>query len=115
VHLFDLAEERGGRAVSPHHEESAGTMAKAVSRMTSKAAICMGMLGPDVANLADAVVCAKVEKSPVIILGGQRAWITEQRVRRDRMQFVMQSGAPLRGERCTGRAVADRWEGFFAR
>jgi len=92
VHMFHLAEERGWNVVAPHHEESAGFMAEAVSRMTGKAAVCIGTLGPGVANLAGAMMCAKVENSPVIFLGGQRARITEQRVRLGRIQFVKQSG-----------------------
>ncbi|ABW13095.1 thiamine pyrophosphate protein domain protein TPP-binding [Parafrankia sp. EAN1pec] len=92
VHMFHLAEERGWTVVSPHHEESAGFMAEAVSRMTGKAAVAIGTLGPGVANLAGAMMCAKVENSPVIFLGGQRARITEQRVRRGRIQFVRQAG-----------------------
>ena len=115
VHLFHLAEERGWQVVSPHHEESAGFMAEAVSWLTGKAAICIGMLGPGVANLAGAMMCAGVEKSPVIFLGGQRARITEQRARRDRIQFVEQSGALLHGEHYIGGAVGDHSEAFFAR
>lgn len=92
VHLFHTAEERGWNVVAPHHEESAGFMAEAVSRMTGKAAVCIGTLGPGIANMAGAVMCAKVENSPVIFLGGQRARITEQRVRRGRIQFVQQAG-----------------------
>ncbi|MGK8488532.1 thiamine pyrophosphate-binding protein [Nocardia asiatica] len=91
VHMFHLAEERGWNVVAPHHEESAGFMAEAVSRMTGTAAVCIGTLGPGVANLAGAMMCAKVENSPVIFLGGQRARITEQRVRRGRIQFVRQA------------------------
>jgi thiamine pyrophosphate-dependent acetolactate synthase large subunit-like protein len=91
VHMFHLAEERGWNVVAPHHEESGGFMAEAVSRMTGKAAVCIGTLGPGVANLAGAMMCAKVENSPVVFLGGQRARITEQRVRRGRIQFVKQA------------------------
>ncbi|MFE6921974.1 thiamine pyrophosphate-binding protein [Nocardia sp. NPDC057663] len=91
VHMFHLAEERGWNVIAPHHEESAGFMAEAVSRMTGTAAVCIGTLGPGVANLAGAMMCAKVENSPVIFLGGQRARITEQRVRRGRIQFVKQA------------------------
>jgi thiamine pyrophosphate-dependent acetolactate synthase large subunit-like protein len=91
VHLFHLADERGWNVVAPHHEEAAGFMAEAVSRMTGKPAVCIGTLGPGVANLAGAMMCAKVENSPVIFLGGQRARITEQRVRRGRIQFVQQA------------------------
>ena len=39
-------------------------MAEAVSWLTGKAAICIGMLGPGVANLAGAMMCARVEKLP---------------------------------------------------
>ncbi|TQS43338.1 thiamine pyrophosphate-binding protein [Cryptosporangium phraense] len=93
VHLFHLADERGWNVVAPHHEASAGFMAEAVSRMTGKPAVCIGTLGPGMANMAPAIQCALVENSPVIFLGGQRARITEQRVRRGRIQFVQQ--APL--------------------
>ncbi|MFW0783390.1 thiamine pyrophosphate-binding protein [Gordonia sp. CPCC 206044] len=92
VHLFHTAEERGWNVVSPHHEEAAGFMAEAVSRMTGKPAVCIATLGPGIANMAGAMMCAKVENSPVIFLGGQRARITEQRVRRGRIQFVQQAG-----------------------
>ena len=91
VHMFITAEKRGWSVVAPHHEESAGFMAEAASRMTGKPGLCIGTLGPGVANLAGAMMCAKVENSPVIFLGGQRARITEQRVRRGRIQFVKQS------------------------
>jgi acetolactate synthase I/II/III large subunit len=90
VHMFVEAESRGWTVVSPHHEESAGFMAEAVSRMTGKPGLCIGTLGPGVANLAGAMMCAKVENSPVIYLGGQRARVTERRVRRGRIQFVRQ-------------------------
>jgi thiamine pyrophosphate-dependent acetolactate synthase large subunit-like protein len=90
VHLFLTAEQRGWQVVAPHHEAAAGFMAEAVSRMTGKPALAIGTLGPGIANLAPAIMCAKVENSPVIFLGGQRARITEQRVRRGRIQFVQQ-------------------------
>ena len=48
------------------------------SRMTGKPGVCIGTLGPGVANIAGAMMCAKVENSPVIFLGGQRARITER-------------------------------------
>jgi acetolactate synthase I/II/III large subunit len=91
VHLFHAAEQRGWDVVAPHHEECAGFMADAVSRMTGKPGLCIGTLGPGLANLTGAMMCAKVENSPVVFLGGQRARITEQRVRRGRIQFVSQT------------------------
>ncbi len=92
VHMFTEAEARGWSVVAPHHELSAGFMAEAASRMTGKPGLCIGTLGPGVANISGAMMCALVENSPVIFLGGQRARITERRVRRGRIQFVQQEG-----------------------
>jgi acetolactate synthase I/II/III large subunit len=90
VHLFLEAEKRGWTVVSPHHEASAGHMAAATARITGKPALCVGTLGPGLANLMPAIQCAKVENDPIIVLGGQRARVTERRVRRGRIQFVRQ-------------------------
>lgn len=90
VHLFLEAERRGWSVVSPHHEAAGGFMAEAASRITGKPAVAIGTLGPGLANLMPAIQCCLVENSPVIFLGGQRARITEQRVRRGRIQFVKQ-------------------------
>src|SRR6202012_4672866 len=90
VHMFAEADARGWSGGAPHHELSAGFMAEAASRMTGGPGLCIGTLGPGMANIAGAIQCAKVENSPVIFLGGQRARITERRVRRGRIQFVRQ-------------------------
>jgi acetolactate synthase-1/2/3 large subunit len=90
VHMFLEAEKRGWTVVAPHHEAAAGFMAEAASRMTGKPAVCIGTLGPGIANAAPAMQCALVENSPVIFISGQRARVTEQRVRRGRIQFVKQ-------------------------
>ena len=90
VHMFWEAEKRGWTVIAPHHEAAAGFMAEAASRITGKAAVCIGTLGPGIANAAPAIQCALVENSPVIFLSGQRARVTEQRVRRGRIQFVKQ-------------------------
>src|ERR1700760_3448805 len=90
VHMFAEADARGWSVVAPHHELSAGFMAGAASRMTGKPGLCIGTLGPGAANISGAMMWALVETSPVIFLGGQRARITERRVRRGRIQFVRQ-------------------------
>lgn len=91
VHMFLTAEQRGWTVVAPHHEAAAGFMAEAASRITGKPAVCIGTLGPGIANAAPAMQCALVEHSPVIFISGQRARVTEQRVRRGRIQFVRQT------------------------
>jgi thiamine pyrophosphate-dependent acetolactate synthase large subunit-like protein len=90
VHMFLEAERRGWTVVAPHHEAAAGFMAEAAARITGKPAVAIGTLGPGIANMAPAIQCALVENSPVIFLSGQRARVTEQRVRRGRIQFVKQ-------------------------
>src|SRR5262245_56930637 len=92
VHLFVEAEKRGWQVVTPHHELATGFMAEGYTRMSGKPALAIATLGPGVANAAGAMMCAKVENSPVIFLGGQRARITDRRVRRGRIQFVRQEG-----------------------
>ncbi len=91
VHLCLEAEARGWTVVSPHHEAAAGFMAEAASRITGKPAVCFGTLGPGMANMMPAIQCCKVENSArSSFLGGQRARVTERRVRRGRIQFVRQ-------------------------
>ena len=90
VHMFLEAERRGWTVVSPHHEAAGGFMAAAAARITGKPSICIGTLGPGMANLMPAIQCARVENDPMIVLGGQRARVTERRVRRGRIQFVRQ-------------------------
>jgi acetolactate synthase I/II/III large subunit len=91
VHMFVAAEKRGWNVVTPHHELAAGFMAEGWARMNGTPALCIATLGPGIANAAGAMMCAKVENSPVIFIGGQRARVTEQRVRRGRIQFVKQA------------------------
>jgi len=91
VHMFVAAEKRGWKVVTPHHELAAGFMAEGWARMNGTPALCIATLGPGIANAAGAMMCAKVENSPVIFIGGQRARVTEQRVRRGRIQFVKQA------------------------
>ena len=48
--MFAEADARGWPVVAPHHEEIAGFMAEAASRMTGKPGLCIGTLGPGIAN-----------------------------------------------------------------
>lgn len=90
VHMFVAAEKRGWTVVTPHHELAAGMMAEAYTRMNGTPALCICTLGPGIALSAGSMMNSLVENSPVIYLGGQRARITERRVRRGRIQFIQQ-------------------------
>ena len=60
VHMFAEADARGWSVVAPHHELSAGFMAEAVSRMTGGPGLCIGTLGPGMANIAGAILLARL-------------------------------------------------------
>ncbi|MFT6155615.1 MAG: acetolactate synthase-1/2/3 large subunit [Neolewinella sp.] len=90
VHMFVAAERRGWKVVTPHHELSAGMMAEAYARMNGTPALCIATLGPGIALTAGSMINSLVENSPVIYIGGQRARVTERRVRRGRIQFIQQ-------------------------
>ncbi len=90
VHLFVAAEARGWDIVTPHHELATGFMAEGWTRMTGKPALAICTLGPGIALSSGAMMDSLVENCPVIFLGGQRARITERRVRRGRIQFIQQ-------------------------
>ncbi len=90
VHLFDAAERRGWDIITPHHELATGFMAEGWARMKGKPALAIATLGPGIALASGAMMDALVENCPVIFIGGQRARITERRVRRGRIQFIQQ-------------------------
>jgi acetolactate synthase-1/2/3 large subunit len=71
--LFNAAHARGWQVVAPHHEAAGGFMAEGWARISGKPALCVGSLGPGVANLAPAIAHARAEGSPVLFLGGRRA------------------------------------------
>jgi acetolactate synthase I/II/III large subunit len=91
VQMFAKAESRGWQVIAPHHEQAGAFMADAYWRLTGKPGVIVGNTGPGVANLAAAAVCAARENTPTIFIAGQRARISEQRVRRGRIQYIRQT------------------------
>ncbi|MGC4235866.1 MAG: thiamine pyrophosphate-binding protein, partial [Niabella sp.] len=90
LRMFTEAEARGWRVIAPHHEIAGGFMAEGLSRMTGKLGVVVGNQGPGVANLVPSIISSAKENSPILYIGGQRARIADQRVRRGRIQFVQQ-------------------------
>jgi acetolactate synthase-1/2/3 large subunit len=73
LELIRACEQTGIRFLLAKSEPSAGFMADAVSQVTGKPAACIFALGPGVANGATGVAGALMERSPVIVLGGEMA------------------------------------------
>lgn len=91
IHMAMVAEQRGWAVVAPHHEQSGGFMADAWSRMTGKPGVVFGTQGPGIVNLAAAMIVAQKEGSPTIFLGGNRSRIAYRKVKRGRIQYMIQT------------------------
>ncbi len=91
IHMAMVAEQRGWNVVAPHHEQSGGFMADAWSRMTGKPGVVFGTQGPGIVNLAAAMIVAQKENSPTIFFGGNRARIAYRKVKRGRIQYMIQT------------------------
>ena len=55
------------------HEQGAAYMADMYGRMTGKAGVCLGTLGPGASNLLTGVGQADMDSSPVVAITGQGA------------------------------------------
>lgn len=91
IHMAMTAEQRGWNVVAPHHEQSGGFMADAWSRMTGKPGVVFGTQGPGIVNLAAAMIVAQKENSPTIFFGGNRSRIAYRKVKRGRIQYMIQT------------------------
>jgi len=54
------------------HEQAAAYMADMVGRLTGRAGVCLGTLGPGALNLVTAVADAHLDRAPLVALTGQR-------------------------------------------
>ena len=61
------------RFVVCRHEQAAAFMADAYGRLTGKAAVCLGTLGPGATNLLTGVGDANMDRAPLVVLTGQAA------------------------------------------
>lgn len=73
LELIRACEQTGITFVLAKSEPSAGFMADAVAQLTGDPAACIFALGPGVVNGATGVATALMERTPVIILGGEMA------------------------------------------
>jgi len=59
--------------VPVRHEQAGAFMAAMLGRLTGRAGVCLGTLGPGGLNLATAVADAFLDRAPLVALTGQRA------------------------------------------
>jgi len=71
---LDLNESLAGSTVQfvpVRHEQGGGYMADAYGRLTGRAGVCLGTLGPGATNLVTAVADAFLDRAPLVALTGQ--------------------------------------------
>jgi acetolactate synthase-1/2/3 large subunit len=59
------------RFVVCRHEQGAAFIADAYGRLTGKAGVCLGTLGPGATNLLTGVANANMDRSPLVVITGQ--------------------------------------------
>jgi len=59
------------RFVLCRHEQSAAFMADAYGRLTGKAGVCLGTLGPGATNLTTGVADGNMDRAPMVVITGQ--------------------------------------------
>ena len=59
------------RFVPVRHEQGGGLIADVYGRLTGRAGVCLGTLGPGATNLVTAVADAYLDRAPLVALTGQ--------------------------------------------
>jgi acetolactate synthase I/II/III large subunit len=71
---LDLSESLAGSSIQfvpVRHEQGGAYMADACGRLTGRAGVCLGTLGPGATNLVTAVADAYLDRAPLVALTGQ--------------------------------------------
>jgi len=69
--IYRLGQEAGLKFVTTRHEQAAAHMADAWARVTGEPGVCLGTVGPGVADLVPGVYAAWADSIPMIVLGAQ--------------------------------------------
>jgi acetolactate synthase-1/2/3 large subunit len=82
------------RFIPARHEQGAAFMADAYGRLTGKAGVCLGTLGPGATNLATGIADANLDRAPLVAVTGQAG---RDRIHKESHQYVniVESFRPL--------------------
>ncbi len=69
--IYRLGGEAGLKFVTTRHEQAAAHMADAWARVTGEPGVCLGTVGPGVADLVPGVYPAWADSVPMVVLGAQ--------------------------------------------
>ncbi len=69
--IYRLGSESGMKFITARHEQAAAHMADAWARVTGEPGVCLGTVGPGVADLVPGVYSAWADSVPLVVLGAQ--------------------------------------------
>jgi acetolactate synthase-1/2/3 large subunit len=69
--LVMALEKSSIKFILTRHEQGAAFMANAYGRLTGKAGVCMGTLGPGATNLVTGVADGNMDRAPIVVITGQ--------------------------------------------
>jgi len=69
--MMDALLESSINFVTTRHEQGAAFMADVYGRLTGKAGVCLGTLGPGATNLITGVADANMDRAPIVAIAGQ--------------------------------------------
>ncbi|WP_350334472.1 5-guanidino-2-oxopentanoate decarboxylase [Coralliovum pocilloporae] len=73
VELYRGLETSTIRHITPRHEQGAGFMADGYARMTGKPGVCLVISGPGLSNIATAMLQARADSIPMLVLSAVNA------------------------------------------
>lgn len=71
AHFMMALEDSPIRFILARHEQGAAFMADVYGRLTGRAAVCLGTLGPGATNLTTGVADANMDRAPMVVITGQ--------------------------------------------
>lgn len=73
IDVMDAILDSKIKFVTTRHEQGAAFMADVYGRLTGRAGVCLGTLGPGATNLVTGVADANMDRAPVVAIAGQGA------------------------------------------
>ena len=71
AHFMMALEDSSIPFILTRHEQGAAFMADVYGRLTGRASVCLGTLGPGATNLMTGVADANMDRAPVVVVTGQ--------------------------------------------
>ena len=73
LHVMDALRDSSIKFITVRHEQGAAFMADVYGRLTGRAGVCLGTLGPGATNLITGFADANMDRAPIVALAGQGA------------------------------------------